>query len=160
MPRTTHPTPKGGHSRAHVRQQRDRWINKRWKRLKNGRKGGDYWFTDDREREQIGGSAWHRTVGPKAPEFTHPDDIQGNAAGYPFAGPFTYERNKFSRNWETYCSCMGCSGRYFDQVPRSRTQARWQSEWEAEINDPSGDDDIASGYTATRSMLREIAGGW
>lgn len=158
MPRTTHPAPKSGHSRAHVREMRDRYAAKRWRRAKNG--SHDRGLVNTAEWIEVGRWMRRDPDGDRAPVFTHPETVRQDPGSYRYIHPFSMPMNKFTRSWETYCSCLGCSGRLFDPVPRARNRHEWQREWIEEAAMGAGDDCPLAQRHSTRRLLREIAGGW
>lgn len=84
MPRHTNPRVRAKHARAHTRYQRERWIEKRWNRLKSGEKINDRawhcnyhgfsigrWGFGLRDEAEI---AIAKIVGQNGPEvFVHPE---------------------------------------------------------------------------------------
>jgi hypothetical protein len=150
MPRKTHPDHGRGHDRAHVREAARRYGLRRWRRAKA--QHGDTWTTvtwttPDLDRG-IAPSRWHRTR-ELPPRFVHPDDAR-RGQDEADLWLFTRSLNEYARNFQTYCSCRGCSSHSFDDTPRSRARLAWQREWHAELED-DGLESAAPGRRALRS---------
>lgn len=135
MPRRTHPAGKGSHDRAHLREQRERWIARRWLRCKRETPAQPGHEQDSR---------W-RANGP--PRFIHPEER---------AQPGWRERVPRARGDRTFPKHPGELARrssllrplsYYDdlwwwnEVPdgRAREDRRWRSAWREELAD-RGDD--------------------
>ncbi len=105
MPRHTHPAVRSKHSRAHIREQRDRQAARRWKQAK------------DRY-----GFSWSR--------HAHPED-QRNGLADPrdIWWPFDLSANQLARNPFSLCSCELCSApRWHRRAARRRQRPLWAAE--------------------------------
>lgn len=128
MPRKTHPSVRSKHTRAHIRYQRHAWANKRFNRAK--RIYGDYdtYPVLKDENGQIIRDNSSLDV------FVHPNVVRANPRRY---ASFFFSRttSEWSKNWQTYCSCLGCSKHHYDPIPRAVTDREWKDDWEDEMNE-------------------------
>ena len=131
MPRHTHPCPRRTHDRGHVREQRDRYIKRRWRLAKTlygydavlhpAYRPGPVTDEDYRLWHSLGrcGRQWliHPEVARRLPTWLAP-------------WPFNIDRGRFTRNPFTTCSCLACTGWKRLDPRRAREQREWRAEME------------------------------
>lgn len=105
MPRLTHPPAVSKHSRAHLREQRNRIIDRNWGRAK----------------------ARHGRPGE-----LHPEIARANPAHPDAWWPFTLTRGELARNPFNLCSCWSCSVR---PPERRRRRRREKRAWQRQVDD-------------------------
>ncbi len=130
MPRTNRPRGRHNHPRAHVRAQAQRYAQRRWTDAKN--RYGDYWFTSTRVWVEDANGRQIDHSQRCAPYFTHPEDARKDP-GAAQLWVFAKSMNEYSRNFHTYCSCAGCSGEIYSDMPRSAARLNWMRDWADEM---------------------------
>lgn len=145
MPRHTHPPRRVTHSRAHIRYQRDRYIERRWKQAKarhgtwdlvRGRFGLPV-EPSDAVREYA--EQTFQAPGPVL--FVHPEQARAIPAELGYAPwPFGKPRGYFARNLFCLCSCLMCSNELERIGRRSREKRLWHSDALLTADDREGFD--------------------
>jgi hypothetical protein len=134
VPRRTHPCRRGGHTRAHVRAQRDRWQLKRWRQIKDRYATGALDFPRSMRPETVELAA--RFFGHDGPMWAvHPDDVRRLPdALRRLMWPMDRSRNELTRNPLNNCACGVC--RWMDHEPlRTRAKRGWRLEWAEELTE-------------------------
>jgi hypothetical protein len=112
VPRHTHPVPSARHSRAHIRYQRERWIERRWRQAK------------DRYAYGWSSRPW------RAAPYIHPEQARelhvASGDRWPSTWPFAKPRNQFARNLFTLCSCGICQ--LEEPGERARARRLWRED--------------------------------
>ncbi len=130
MPRRTHPRCRRTHSRAHAREQRDRYIAKRWQ-LGKRLYGDDFLLSRDLSVPGLVSDELYelrhvlRQVGPMV--LVHPE-VAARAPAWIRPWPFSLEPGRFARNPYTRCSCLLCTWSKRMEPRRAREKRRWQRE--------------------------------
>jgi hypothetical protein len=136
MPRTTHPAPRGGHSRTHVRAQAERYGLRRWRHVKN--RYGANWAVAPANPDDPSRIMW-RARGD-APQFVHPEDIRhGRTDMHSSLWLMNMSLWELADGPMTYCSCGLCTHHSWDDHPRGEQRAAWRAECdedEAELPAP------------------------
>ena len=132
MPRHTHPGPVRKHSRAHLREQRSRFIVRNWGKSK--RRYGYSWIV-----------SLHPEVARRQPD--HPD------AWWPFDLP----ANVLTRNPFNRCSCEMCSVRPEHRRLRRHREDQWLR---GEIAEQAEELEAFPRTIQHHGQPRKMDGGW